>query len=101
MASKAVEILAKRIKDEFNIDVDTEKFYRTYVGKHQRAAGECTWIMYTKGDVPFVIGGFEPISKYIVKRNQLSISEQRFRGYELYVTCPGEYGYKENIDDKS
>lgn len=41
MASLNVELLAKRIKDEFDIDVDPEKFYRTYVGKHQRAAGEC------------------------------------------------------------
>lgn len=95
MASNSVKILAKRIKDEFNIDVDPEKFYRTYAGKHQRAAGECTWIMYTKGDYPLVVGGFEPVSKYIVKRNQLDISTERFRGYELYVTCPGEIGYKE------
>ena len=95
MASKDVVALANRIEREFGLQLDPEKFFRTYAGKHQLAAGECTWVMYGKGDYPIVVGGFEPVRKYVTKRNQLSISECRFRGYELYVTCPGEFGYKE------
>lgn len=93
MASKDVVALANRIQDEFGIPVDPEQFYRTYVGKHQRAAGECTWVIYTENGL-MVVGGFEPIRKYITKRNQLNISEQHFNGYELYATGPGEPGYR-------
>lgn len=52
MASKQVSALAKRIREEFGIPVDPEKFCRTYVGYHQRAAGECTWVIYTGGGFP-------------------------------------------------
>ena len=94
MASKQVVALANRIRKEFGIPADPEKFYRTYVGKHQRAAGECTWVIYAEGDFPVCVGGFEPIRKYITKRNRLEMSERRFHRYELYVVCPGEPGYK-------
>lgn len=95
MPSKDVIALAERIRREFGIPADPEQFYRIFVGKHQRAAGECTWVIYTDGETPCYVGGFEPIRKYIVKRNQLEISERRFNGYELYVTAPGEPGYKD------
>lgn len=93
MASKDVIALANRIREEFGIPVEPEKFYRTYTGKHQRAAGECTWVIYAEGPCPVVVGGFEPIRKYITKRNQLAISERHFHGYALYATAPGEPGY--------
>lgn len=93
MASKQVVVLANRIRKEFGIPVDPEKFYRTYVGKHQRAAGECTWVMYCEGNNPAIVGGFEPIRKYIAKGNRLEISERHFHGYELYAYSPGESGY--------
>lgn len=97
MASKQVITLAKRIREEFGIPVDPEKFYRTYVGKHQRAAGECTWVIYREGDLPVCVGGFEPIRKYVMKRNQLAISKPHFNGYELYVICPGDPGYDKEV----
>lgn len=93
MASKEVLRLANRIYNEFGIPVDPEKFYRTYVGYLQRAAGACTWVMYCKDGCPTIVGGFEPIRKYICKRNRLDISERQFCGHELYAYAPGEPGY--------
>ena len=93
MASKEILRLANRIQEEFGIPVDPEKFYRTYAGRHQRAAGECTWVMYCKGNNPTIIGGFEPIRKYICSKNRLDIGERQFCGHELYAYAPGEPGY--------
>ena len=93
MVSKNVRRLANRIYNEFGIPVDPEKFHRTYVGCHQRAAGECTWVIYCKGNNPTVVGGFEPIRKYICSKNRLGIGERHFCGHELYVYVPGEPGY--------
>ena len=72
MASKNVVALAKRIREEFGIPVDAEKFYRTYAGICQKRAGAFTWIMFTeKGNK--IVGGYEPIQKYITKKNILEI----------------------------
>lgn len=79
MASKQVEALAKRIKDEFGLEADPERFYRTYAGWNERAHGCATWIIYLKGAAYGLIGGFEPIRKYIVKRNKLDIGIASFK----------------------
>lgn len=88
MASKQVIALAERIKAEFGIDADPERFLRTYAGHWQRAAGAYTWIMYY-GKFG-VIGGCEPIRKYISKRNRLVISSRGFLEYEVYAYVPDE-----------
>lgn len=95
MASKQVTALANRIQKEFGIPVDPEKFYRAYVGYHQRAAGACTWIMYCENNNPTIVCGFEPILKYTTKKNRLAISERHYHGYDLYAYSPGEPGYDE------
>ena len=94
MPSKDVVALAKRIRDEFGIDADPHKFHRTYAGYHQRAAGECTWVIYSSGLGLICVGGFEPIRTYVTKKNRLAISERHFNGFELYAICPGEPGYE-------
>lgn len=93
MASNNILRLADRIQQEFGIPVDPEKFYRTYVGYHQRAAGACTWIMYCKENSNIVVRGFEPIRKYINRKNRLDISERHFWGRDLYAFSPGEPGF--------
>lgn len=93
MASKQVIALANRIRKEFGIPVDPERFYRTYAGYHQRAAGDCTWVIYCEGNNPAVVGGFEPIRKYVTKQNRLEIAKRHFFEYELYAYSPGEPGY--------
>lgn len=91
MASKDVIALANRIRAEFGIPVDPEKFFRTYAGRVQKKAGAFTWIMYTeKGNR--LVGGYEPIRKYITKKNILEISEESFCQYEMDVYTPQEYG---------
>lgn len=95
MPSKEVFALAKRIRDEFGIDADPYKFHRTYAGYCQRAAGECTWVIYSSGVPTLCVGGFEPIRKYVTKKNRLAISQRHFGGFELYAICPGEPGYED------
>lgn len=95
MASKQVLALAERIKEEFGIVVDPDTFRRTYVGRNQRAAGAITWeIRYGTHHIGS-IGGYEPIRKYIVKRNKLAMNDSTWsQDKELYVIAPGEPGYK-------
>lgn len=91
MASKQVIKLAERIQNEFNIPVDPERFYRTYAGYWQRAHGAYTWIMYF--GVVGMVGGCEPISKFVKKKNRLDISERHFNEFEIYAYSPDEVGY--------
>lgn len=93
MASKDVVALAKRINDEFGIAVNPNRFYRTYAGYWDRAAGACTWIIYADNPATTVVGGFEPIRKYITKRNRLDISRRSVCEFELYAYAPNEVGY--------
>ena len=93
MASKEVIRLVNRIQKEFGVPVDPEKFYRSYIGKHQRAAGECSWVIYCKEGFPAIVGGIEPIVKYINSKNRLDIRRRSYGGYVLYAYAPGEPGY--------
>ena len=101
MPSNDVIALAKRINDEFGIAVNPNRFYRTYVGYWQRAAGACTWVIYADAPATTLVGGFEPVRKYITKRNRLDISRRGVCGYELYVYAPNEVGYDRLEKDKS
>lgn len=93
MASKQVVALANRIYKEFGINADPEKFYRTYAGKWQKDAGAYSWIMYLATDTG-IVGGCEPVRKYIVKKNRLDFSERSFNNFEIFVYSPSEAGYK-------
>lgn len=95
MASNAILSLAQRIQEEFGIVVDPESFRRTYAGWNQRAAGAITWeIRYGTNNIGS-IGGYEPVRKYITKRNQLVLQDSTWAlDKELYVIAPGEPGYK-------
>lgn len=96
MASQQILALAQRIKDEFGIVVDPESFRRTYAGWNQRAAGAITWEIRFGPHNIGSIGGFEPVRKYITKRNQLAIHETPswHMDKELFAIAPGEPGYK-------
>ena len=95
MASPQILALAQRIQDEFGIVVDPDSFRRTYAGRHQRAAGAITWeIRYGQHKIGS-IGGYEPVRKYITKRNQLVLQDSTWSiEKELYAIAPGELGYK-------
>lgn len=91
MASEQVTKLAERIRQEFGLPVDAERFYRTYAGRNLKAAGAFIWVMYF-GCVG-VVGGCEPIRKYITKKNRLAISKDRFNEYEIFAYSPDDVGY--------
>ena len=93
MPSKQVIALAQRITDEFGIYADPNTFQRTYAGHWLRAGGAYTWIMRGTKDSVYTIGGFEPIRKYIVKRNKLQMQVEHFHDYCVYATAPDEPGY--------
>ena len=91
MASEQVIKLAERIREEFGIPVNPERFYRTYAGYLQRAAGAFSWVMYC--DNLGMVGGCEPIRKYITKKNKLAMSKDRFNEFEIFAYSPDEIGY--------
>jgi len=93
LPSKQVIALAQRITDEFGIYADPNTFQRTYAGHWLRAGGAYTWIMRGTKDSVYTIGGFEPIRKYIVKRNKLQMQVEHFHDYCVYATAPDEPGY--------
>lgn len=96
MPSKQVMALTQRIKDEFGIAIDPNTFRRTYAGHWLRAGGAFTWTINTINGLGCV-GGFEPIKKYVTKKNKLSISCDGFNEFSLYAYTPNDVGY-ENID---
>ena len=92
MVSKNVKALADRIKKEFGFEAMPETFRRTYAGYWSRRAGAYSWTMQTKNLT--TIGGCEPVSKYIVKRNLLEIEKRFLFDFELFVYSPKDYGYE-------
>jgi len=76
--SKLSEKLAKRIKEEFDIDV-IPKIYRTRVGYHQKACGAWLWYMNS-------INGWLVASCYrasdVVKAKKLSIMRSHPVSYD-------------------
>lgn len=102
MASENVKALAERIKREFGFEVDPESFERTYAGHWQRSAGAYSWTMKTASGLT-TVGGCEPVSKYIVKRNLLEMEQRYLFDFELFVYSPQDYGYerlKKEKEDK-
>lgn len=98
MASKNVEKLASRLNTEFNLNVSPDNFQRTYAGINMRRAGAFIWL-FNEGvksvNGVCIVGGCEPISKYIVKRNRLEIQEEKWGEVEVYAYSPDEVGYDE------
>lgn len=90
MASEQVRKLAERINKEFGLKVDAERFYRTYASKNLKSAGAFIWVIYSE---TYIIGGCEPIRKYVTKKNKLAISKDRFNEFELFAYSPDEIGY--------
>ena len=102
MASENVKALTERIKREFGFEADPESFERTYAGHWQRSAGAYSWTMKAAGGLT-TIGGCEPVSKYIVKRNLLEMEQRYLFDFELFVYSPKDYGYerlKKEKEDK-
>jgi len=95
MVSENIIKLANRLREEFNIDVNPKKFRRTYAGRNLRESGAFSWKfpLNPTGEV----GGCEPMSKYVVKRNRLDMSINRFNDIEIFVYAPGEAGYNKSI----
>lgn len=84
IASKNVLKLSERLEKEFNIEVDVESFHNTRAGKLQRMAGSFTWFVRIKGTSQ-IVGGYEPLSKHIIKKNKICIRKNRFGDFELYL----------------
>lgn len=99
MISKNVKVLAERIKKEFGFEVIPESFKRTYAGHWLRSAGVYSWTMETAGGLT-TIGGCEPISKYVVKRNILEIEKRYLFDFELFAYSPKDYGYERAKKEK-
>lgn len=92
MPSKQVIRLADRLKEEFDINADPYTFRRTYAGKWLKASGAYTWTMLGTNGIS-TIGGFEPISKYVIKKNKLQVAIENFHNYTVDVITPNEFGY--------
>ena len=90
MASKNIVRLAERLKNEFGLDVDVNG-YMSNRSKNSLQAGGYTWEFWSK-NCP-VVGGYEPMSKYLVKRNRLEINKTRFGEIEVYVYGINDVGY--------
>lgn len=90
MTSKNVIKLAERLKNEFGLNVDIEG-YMTNRNKASLQAGGFTWEFWSE-KCP-VVGGYEPMSKYLVKRNRLEMSKTRFGEIEIYVYGKDDIGY--------
>jgi len=96
MASENVMKLAQRLKDEFDINVNPNSYYTTRAGKHQRAAGAYLWVFPVEHPGIGFVGGCEPLSRYLPKRNKLEISTRYFgTDIEVFAFVPGEPGYKQ------
>lgn len=91
MASKNVEIVAARLKAEFDAEVDPATFQRTRAGKHQRAAGAWLWF-FIGADRTFMVGGCQPLSEYAVKKNKLDLgSAFSFNDFTVDAYTPEEW----------
>ena len=88
------ERLAYRLREEFNLNVSAEDFQRTYAGVHMRSGGAFLW-MFTNPKISGVVGGCEPASKYVVKKNRLKIQKNKWNEIEVYAYSPGEPGYED------
>jgi len=94
MASDNVLKLTKRLLDEFNIIVNPNSYYTTRASKHQRAGGSYLWIFSLEHPRSGFVGGCEPMSKYLPKRNKLEISIRYYgTDIEVFAYAPGEPGY--------
>lgn len=90
LISKNVMLLAERLKNEFGLNVDV-KGYMSNRSKSSLQAGGFAWEFWSE-HCP-VVGGYEPMSKYLVKRNRLEINKTRFGEIEIYVYGINDVGY--------
>ena len=91
---KIKEKLAQRLRKEFNLNVSADDFQRTYAGVHMRSGGAFLW-MFTNPKISGTVGGCEPASKYIVKKNKLKLKKNNWNEIEVYAYSPGEPGYED------
>ena len=73
-SSKLAERLAKKIKEQLDIECDPTTFRRTYAGYWQKSNGAFVWTMYRK-DMPFDIGSCDPASICVRKDYRLTITD--------------------------
>lgn len=77
------EKLAKRIKDELNIEVNPASLKRTYAGYWQKAAGAFVWKGYVYGSShQKTIGSIESATK-LLKEKRLVVVEESFNEIEI------------------
>ena len=88
IASENVWKLANRLENEFNMIVDVETFCRTRVGRHLMCSGAFSWGVQIKefngNKIRGWLGGYEPLSKYIVKKHKLQLNSYDLFNCELY-----------------
>lgn len=94
MASENILKLAARLSADIGYPVDPESFQRTYAGHNQKAAGACSWVIrYGQHNVNEICG-FEPVKKYLEKKNQLHYMNPWPHVTEVYAVGPKDFGYK-------
>lgn len=76
------EKLAKRIKDELDIEVVTSSLHRTYAGYWLRAAGAFVWEGDVCGYPSLKIGSITPATQ-LLKEERLAIVEDRYNEIEI------------------
>lgn len=61
------EKLAKRIKEELNIEIKPSSLHRTYAGYWQLRAGAWSWVgeLATSQDIPCYVGSCETVSNLL------------------------------------
>lgn len=89
MVSKNVLALAERLKNEFGLNVDVNG-YMSNRSKASLQAGGFVWEFWND---TYIVGGFEPMAKYLVKRNKLVMANSNM-GIEIYAYAKGEVGYE-------
>ena len=76
------EKLAKRIKEDLDIEVNTSTLHRTNVGYWQRAAGAFVWEGSVFGYSTLKIGSCESATA-LLKAEKISVVEYRFNEIEI------------------
>jgi hypothetical protein len=82
---KSVDKLAKRLKDEHDLDVDVSTFGRTRAGYWQRSCGAWSWFMYLKAPEGFSkreIGSQYSVGQ-LLKAPRLQVGKHDFMTYEV------------------
>lgn len=90
MASKNVLALAERLKNEFGLNVDVDG-YMSNRNKASIQAGGFVWEFWNNNGQ--IIGGYEPMAKYLVKRNKLEMTTSNMT-IEIYAYSKGEIGFE-------